>query len=329
MSQWFDQSNNANKLRQSYLKGFLDISGGGIYMRSDNSLNFYTGEGTSPNFALGPTAIKVMGKRYSGIGSNVLVDVDNSKLAFLKDLKQNAQMQLDELDNTTKYIRSDASGQADTIINIKKGADMSSNEIVVAGHIVPTMGQTYNLGSAEKPFHSLYLKNNTIYFDDLTDNAPQSSMSFNPVSGTMDISFNGKKTVSVLSYENKVGIGLTDNRQAKVALDISGSLSMTGDASMVGQLLVGGATELNSTLLVKDDATFNSKLIVTGDISLNGPIKVSGAATIGGALGAASASIGGLVSAGSATVGTTLGVTVLRLWGTSLEYPVMFHSTLS
>ena len=26
MSQWFDQSNNANKLRQSYLKGFLDIS---------------------------------------------------------------------------------------------------------------------------------------------------------------------------------------------------------------------------------------------------------------------------------------------------------------
>ena len=36
MSTWFDQSNNANKLRQSYLKGFLDISGGAVNIRADN-----------------------------------------------------------------------------------------------------------------------------------------------------------------------------------------------------------------------------------------------------------------------------------------------------
>ena len=46
-SQWFDNSANANKLRNSYLKGFLDISGGGISIRNatgDNAgtaLNFY------------------------------------------------------------------------------------------------------------------------------------------------------------------------------------------------------------------------------------------------------------------------------------------------
>jgi len=39
-SQWFDLSFSSNKLRQSYLKGFLDISGGPVLMRSDNSLNF-------------------------------------------------------------------------------------------------------------------------------------------------------------------------------------------------------------------------------------------------------------------------------------------------
>ena len=44
MSTWFDQSNNANKLRQSYLKGFLDISGGAVNIRADNSLNFYTAD---------------------------------------------------------------------------------------------------------------------------------------------------------------------------------------------------------------------------------------------------------------------------------------------
>ena len=34
MSKWFDSSNNANKIRQSYFKGFIDISGGGLYNRS-------------------------------------------------------------------------------------------------------------------------------------------------------------------------------------------------------------------------------------------------------------------------------------------------------
>ena len=41
MSKWFDLSNNANKLRQSYVSGFLDISGGGVFIRNDNSLNLY------------------------------------------------------------------------------------------------------------------------------------------------------------------------------------------------------------------------------------------------------------------------------------------------
>ena len=39
---WFDQSNNANKLRQSYLKGYLDISGGNVFLRADNSINLYS-----------------------------------------------------------------------------------------------------------------------------------------------------------------------------------------------------------------------------------------------------------------------------------------------
>jgi len=62
MSQWFDQSNNANKLRQSYVKGFLDISGGGVYIRSDNSLNLYTkADGVTPAFGMDATNYRVKG----------------------------------------------------------------------------------------------------------------------------------------------------------------------------------------------------------------------------------------------------------------------------
>ena len=39
MSKWMDFS--ANMLKQTYLKGFLDISGQGIYLRNDSSINFY------------------------------------------------------------------------------------------------------------------------------------------------------------------------------------------------------------------------------------------------------------------------------------------------
>ena len=65
MSQWFDQSNNANKLRQSYVKGFLDISGGGVYIRSDNSLNLYTqADGVVPAFGMDATNYRVKGKGH-------------------------------------------------------------------------------------------------------------------------------------------------------------------------------------------------------------------------------------------------------------------------
>ena len=39
MSKWLDFS--ANMLRQSYIKGFLDISGDALYLRNDASINFY------------------------------------------------------------------------------------------------------------------------------------------------------------------------------------------------------------------------------------------------------------------------------------------------
>jgi len=102
MSQWSDQANNANKLRQSYLKGFLDISGGGLYMRSDNSLNFYTtADGVVPAMALDATNINVKGKRYSPDAQTSTVQVSNAKLAFLKDLSENAQVQFNELYDRT------------------------------------------------------------------------------------------------------------------------------------------------------------------------------------------------------------------------------------
>ena len=111
MSQWFDQSNNANKLRQSYVKGFLDISGGGVYVRSDNSLNLYTtSDGVTPAFGMDATNYRVKGKGHETDPSGAAyTDVSMNKLAYLHDLSDNVQDQLDILIERTKYVYSDAS----------------------------------------------------------------------------------------------------------------------------------------------------------------------------------------------------------------------------
>ena len=242
MSQWFDFSYNANKLRQSYVKGFLDVSGGGVYVRSDNSLNFYTtADGVVPKFSLDATQYRVYGKDRASDVALDYHDISVSTLAFLKDLSDNAQDQLDTLFDRTQYIRSDTS-ENNTIFEMN-GSDVNNKHVVLHGNLVPGIGETYDLGTSDKPFRNLFLKNTTIHFDTAADALPSSAMSFNTDTGTMDISFNGKTGVSVLSYDGQVGIGIDDLRNPNTTLDVSGQTVM--------------------------NAAGKSLVVETGDVSLN------------------------------------------------------------
>jgi len=240
MSTWFDQSNNANKLRQSYLKGFLDISGGAVNIRADNSLNFYTAaeDGVS-KVAIDASEFHVMGKRYESDATESMVDVSRQKIAFLKDLSDNVQLQLDKHDNTLKYIASDGSGNDDTLIRLLGKEQVgftdasTNNQVEINGHLVPKEAYQWDLGSSEKPFRSLYLENNTIYFkvenQTVGTQGDFTSFSFNDATGQLDLSFNGKIGSTVLAYDDKVSIGfdpLNNNPQAN--LDLSGTSRFQG-----------------------------------------------------------------------------------------------------
>ena len=301
MSQWFDQSNNANKLRQSYVKGFLDVSGGGVYIRSDNSLNLYTtDEGAIPAFGMDAVNYRVKGKGHETDPSGAeYTDVSMNKLAYLHDLSDNVQDQLDPLIEKTKYIYSDGSDNQ-TVLQLN-GSDPENKELVVWGNIVPGEAEAYNIGSAEKPFDSIFLKNNTIYFDTVTggDTDPAGAMSFNADTGLLDISYNGTFGTTVLSYNNKVGLNIADHTSPTAELDLSGTLKVNGqvivetgdislndnlfvggDASLNSKLTVQGAAMLDSTLDVSDNATFNSILTVHGDTILNSQLDVLGATSL-------------------------------------------------
>ena len=302
MSQWFDQSNNANKLRQSYIKGFLDISGGGVYIRSDNSLNLYTQEdGVTPAFGMDATNYRVKGKGRASDAPGTYTDVPMEKLAYLLDLSDNVQDQVDYVVDKVKYMANDAS-ENNTVLQLN-GSDPNNKEIVVWGNVVPGDAERYNLGSADKPFDSIFLKNNTIYFDSLLDADPAGAMSFNTTTGRLDVSYNGTNGTTVIAYNDKIGLNITDPTNPSAELDLSGTLKVSGqvvvetgdislndrlfangDVSLNSNLYVKSATLLDSTLTVSQDVSLNTNLFVGSDASLNSKLYVQGTTTLNSTL---------------------------------------------
>jgi hypothetical protein len=147
MSGWLELT--ANKLKQSYVTGFLDISGGGLYLRNDLSINIYDNTGSNiPRFSIKSDSMRItdtIGDRY---------DLSTSQLLYLKDVSQNIQTQFGDLALNTKYISNDISN-IDTLLEL----DGTNKNIKVYGNILPSNGYTYDLGSSSLPFDSLYLGN--------------------------------------------------------------------------------------------------------------------------------------------------------------------------
>lgn len=140
MSKWLDLSHNANKIRQSYFKGFIDVSGGGIYLRNDFSMNFYnSNDPVNPKFSIKSDKMHI----YDGNSS--YVDVSNTQLIYLKNVSGDIQTQLTSLANKTKYISSDAS-TITTIIEL----DSSGSQVTVHGNLQVIGDCTFKANSISK-----------------------------------------------------------------------------------------------------------------------------------------------------------------------------------
>jgi len=344
MSKWFDQSNNANKLRQSYLKGFLDISGGGVLVRSDNSLNFYTtSEETKPQFAMDATKIRVknpitnnwaVGPSYEYMKTPLqteFLDVSAQKLGFLYNLEENVQSSLNEFHawknaSTTGISSStvDASNvtvAADASIGgrLYVGGDITANgnltlskDLYVGGNVVVAGSQTINM--------DFYVKGNTHLDGNL-----YAGSNFYLYSGSAfvneNITASGELTVVGKSYllgdvsmngNLRVANTIYCNKIV-VANDISdnGTMEIAMDAEMQSRLFVLGDASLNSKLFVNGDASLNATLRLGGDASLNSKLFVNGDASLNATLtlGGAAALKSTLEVTGASTLKSTLEVT--------------------
>jgi len=139
--------------------------------------------------------------------------------------------------------------------------------ITLSGDLLPLHENVSNLGSAEKPFGSLFISNNTINFAGASAE-DAGSLSFSQ--GGIEVQASGEEEVQQLLsvVDNKVAIGKA-SKNAITNLDLSGTMLVTGDVSMNTSLSVGGTTTLSSTLEVQRDASFNSNIYLSGNMGIN------------------------------------------------------------
>ena len=185
----------------------------------------------------------------------------------------------------------------DSTLKVTQDSSFNSNMyidgiITLSGDLIPAHGNVSNLGSASKPFGSLYISNNTINFAGATSE-DAGSLSFKQ--GGLEVQASGAQEIQQLLavVDNKVAIGKA-SQNATTNLDVSGTMWVTDDVSLNSNLYVGGDLSLNGDLTIQGNLgvfqTTNTKtinttvnnyeVIVSNDLSINGDVSISGATTM-------------------------------------------------
>ena len=104
MSLFYDLSNNSNKLRKSYVVGFVDISGD-LLIRNDNTLEFYKEPAqTNPHYTMDTSGFKIYDVVNNEVSSSDFTTVDINKMKFLKDINSDLNAELTSINNSISSI---------------------------------------------------------------------------------------------------------------------------------------------------------------------------------------------------------------------------------
>jgi primosomal replication protein N len=258
MSGW-GTNGNANRIKDTYIKGFLDVSGGPVIVEKTSTLQIMAHDRDVPILEFKP--------EYFTVNTTSTIDISYSALAALSVLGVSFEQSTVDVMNRIKYITTGSSGAPpNEILYTQIGNDDEKSQLQVYGRIKGHYGLEVD---GDVSF------NNRLYVNG------DSSFNGNLVIGS-DLSLNGNLYVvrralfgADVSMNGNVDIGLGSSSVA-INKDISAgyALDVSGFAMFRNRLSVVSDVSLGSRLTVVGDASFNSNLAVGSDLSLNGNLYV-------------------------------------------------------
>lgn len=106
MSKWIDyRTRQANKLKNTYLSGFLDLSGGDFSIRNNNNFKVYDLDDSDvPNFSMNANVMSIKDRM------GVIQDMSLSNLLYLQNTSDSVPVILHDLIVKTQYLSADDIG---------------------------------------------------------------------------------------------------------------------------------------------------------------------------------------------------------------------------
>jgi len=261
MSKWMDLSTNANKIRQSYFKGFIDISGGGVYLRNDLSMNFFDSTNLSqPKFSIKSDSLQIRDS------SGTYYTVPHEKLLFIKDLTQNVETTMNDLKNRTQYITS--SGTDVSYVNISKNLIVSGDSSF--------NGNLYVLGDVSI--------NGFLNANYLNESIPATAIkNLSNEFGQFELQFPRKDRI-IFDEEGFETITYVDPSDVEIFFSYNSDLSLNGNLFIngTGKFVLGGDMSLNDNLYVgknvvmEEDVTIHNNLDLSGSLIAHNNVNVYG-----------------------------------------------------
>ena len=324
---------DANKLRTSYLKGFLDISGtsdAGLRVRNNKAIELFD-ESDAPKFQINATSF-IIGDA-DNVGANLTVPIN--KLSYLSGLHTNVQNQFNSILGGSTIAESSKAQNAEINGNLKVGnqlvvsgnayfqsnvniagsfrvggdAFIDGNEtigksLIVDGNI-SVLGNSYLLGDVSMS-HCLYVQKCLNVIQDVSFNSYLSVAGNTKIGG--DAVIVGKLTVSELIIGNNADDATGSGFLITTPLTATNTLNVSELATLNNGLSVtAGTTTLADQLTVSSNgidvtgaSTIRNKLTVS-----SGGMAVTGASSVAGKL---TVSTGGMDVTGTSTLSDKLTV---------------------
>jgi len=259
MSNWLDFSNNSNKFKQSYFRGFIDISGGDLNLRNDGELALYnTTDLLDPKFSIKSDKMNI----YDGLSS--YYDVSNSQLIYLKNVSGDIQTQINRLNTLTQFINSDSTnnGSGSGSGSFQLGTNTSIGGNLNVGTDTSIIGNL-NVNTNSSISGTLNVNQNTLIGGNLLINdnfylLGDASFNGNILLGG-DISINGNIRFPFGSINPNSILG------GAAGVFIGAAEKVTFDDDLFALVQKGPVKGEVAT-----DAVFDKNITVSGDASLNG-----------------------------------------------------------